>query len=558
MKRLDASGDEPAEFPASDVHRDDAPARLSAELSAMTDERLFERYRKRQDRRALEILAARKQDTAHRLAYHVCRNASCAEEAVQEAFILLLRPQCPFVDRGQGSFVKWFHSVVINSARVHRRGELRNKQRLENAKFLQNNEEMVESKGAESVKTDNNEQQEMRLALNRALDGLREDLRLTLSLHFLDGLSQEDVGRTLNISRQMVQRRIDKGLLLLRRRLSAQGLAVGAGVLTTLLRETTVPALSPAFVALPAKIFTLSADVVSVGATHSARVGGLSTGLKLVPMIFGALLVAAAVVGAHFYWNNRPAARSASAESSATTQSAGVRPFSVSWNFDDRVLPKEIVPSRGKWSITNDDSADTPFLKAEPLGDVSPQPKEYYCTPDGTLHLANNFYAVAGLQIPDLRPPLLITFRAAVADDLKHPDHMAITAMWNKYKAISTINGFSARRLGALHGGSPRTWWRIRIYVTNRAVFILNDDRPNLISMEEPQEGATLLLVARGTWHLDDLSVRALSEKEVPVEEIEAAIEAAKKQYGEYARHSFQSAVPAAPSEKTAVNDVSK
>ena len=70
----------------------------------------------------------------------------------------------------------------------------------------------------------------MRQKLTLALAGLKEDVRVPLVMHFMQGLSQEEVGKLTGVSQSMASRRIASGLEKLRLRLVGSGVAVWSDV----------------------------------------------------------------------------------------------------------------------------------------------------------------------------------------------------------------------------------------------------------------------------------------------------------------------------------------
>ena len=56
----------------------------------------------------------------------------------------------------------------------------------------------------------------------QALHGIAEPWRTPVVLHFLKGMRQKDLACRLDVSQQMVSRRIERGLTLLRGRLERQ------------------------------------------------------------------------------------------------------------------------------------------------------------------------------------------------------------------------------------------------------------------------------------------------------------------------------------------------
>ena len=183
-------------------------------LAIESDEQAYARYKQQGDRGALDGLVERWHAPAFRLACCICRDQALAEEAVQNAFLKLLSPQASFTCRGQGSFRAWFLSLVTNCARMARRAEYRAQARkqIDPCEFFQR-------KGYERSLAPDPVGEEERAAVWQAFQEIEKIWRTPLVLHFLDGISQKELAARLQISQQMVSRRIGRGLALLRARL---------------------------------------------------------------------------------------------------------------------------------------------------------------------------------------------------------------------------------------------------------------------------------------------------------------------------------------------------
>src|SRR5262245_33524891 len=88
---------------------------LTQEIS---DEALCRRVGAR-DEAAFEVLVARYQGRAYRLAWSLLRNAEDARDISQEAFLRLYRTAATF--RGDAKFSTWFYRVLVNLCLDHRR-----------------------------------------------------------------------------------------------------------------------------------------------------------------------------------------------------------------------------------------------------------------------------------------------------------------------------------------------------------------------------------------------------------------------------------------------------
>ncbi len=179
------------------------------------DEAAYARFLESGDPAAMEELVARWHGGAYRLACCLCRNTSLAEEAVQDAFLKLLSRQARFADRGPGSFRAWFLSLVTNSARMVRRAEGR-----AGRKRSVPPQDYYHRKGWDLDARTPPEGGDWRAGLSHALGEIEERWRRPVVLHFLDGMPQKELAAVLGVSQQIVSRRIERGLNLLRMRLT--------------------------------------------------------------------------------------------------------------------------------------------------------------------------------------------------------------------------------------------------------------------------------------------------------------------------------------------------
>jgi RNA polymerase sigma factor (sigma-70 family) len=88
---------------------------LTQEIS---DETLCRRVGAR-DEAAFDVLVARYQGRAYRLAWSLLRNAEDARDVSQEAFLRVYRTAAGF--RGDARFSTWFYRILVNLCLDHRR-----------------------------------------------------------------------------------------------------------------------------------------------------------------------------------------------------------------------------------------------------------------------------------------------------------------------------------------------------------------------------------------------------------------------------------------------------
>src|SRR5262245_13047771 len=83
-------------------------------VSTQTDNAaLLRAFTERGDRQAMSVLFARHADSAYRVALRCCRNAADAEDAVQTAFIEVLRHSAKY--RGESAVSAWIFGFVVNA-----------------------------------------------------------------------------------------------------------------------------------------------------------------------------------------------------------------------------------------------------------------------------------------------------------------------------------------------------------------------------------------------------------------------------------------------------------
>ena len=192
-----------------------------AQEDAESGEALFVRFREQGDRAALEELVERWHPIAFGVARCICRHEALAEEAVQDAFAKLLSRQARFEVRGPGSFRAWFLSLVTNSARMARRAERRAeaKKKIDPRTYA-----LCKGRGPDAEPAEGGV--EWKTRLERALGGIEERWRVPVVMHFVRGLPQKEMAHTLGISQQMVSRRINRGVALLRLHLAGTSLCL--------------------------------------------------------------------------------------------------------------------------------------------------------------------------------------------------------------------------------------------------------------------------------------------------------------------------------------------
>ena len=186
------------------------------------------------DATAVEPLMTRHAGRLYRVAYGITRNASDAEEVVQDAFVALVRKLDTF--EGRSSVGTWLYRVAINGALIKGRGK-RAAMEVPLEDYLPT---FLEDGHREGDRTflladwsqspeDSLAAGEARAALERALGALPEDYRAVLVVRDVEGLSNEEAAALLGESLGAVKSRLHRARMALREEVTRALLPSGAG-----------------------------------------------------------------------------------------------------------------------------------------------------------------------------------------------------------------------------------------------------------------------------------------------------------------------------------------
>ncbi len=149
------------------------------------------------EREAFAALVERHQHAVFNLAYRMTGNAAEAEDVAQESFIRAYQKLAQF--RIDGSFRNWTLGICANLTR----NRFRQRTRREAAE--QRHAEFVEFDGPALPGPDRHE------VLDHALMSLPETTRIPVVLKYIEGLSIEDIARTLRIGTSAAKMRLLRG-----------------------------------------------------------------------------------------------------------------------------------------------------------------------------------------------------------------------------------------------------------------------------------------------------------------------------------------------------------
>ncbi len=162
----------------------------------------------RGDAYAYEELVRLHQDVAFRVAFLVLGKAEDAEDVIQEAFVKAFRALDKF-DTSR-SFRPWLLRIVTNEARNARKAAQRRAGLLVRCGEAWGHAQEVSPEGRAL-------DSERRKELLAALDLLKEEERLVISLRFFLGLSEQEMSGVLGCRRGTVKSRLSRSMNTLRK-----------------------------------------------------------------------------------------------------------------------------------------------------------------------------------------------------------------------------------------------------------------------------------------------------------------------------------------------------
>jgi RNA polymerase sigma-70 factor (ECF subfamily) len=145
------------------------------------------------DQRAFEALVRRYRKRIFALALHITRSASEADDITQDVFLKAYRALAEFEGRSQ--FFTWVYRMTVNRSLNARRDRARRGEEPDDPRL-----ELAIAVDARSNPARATELRQTYARLLRALDGLPVDMRTTVILVSLQGLSHGEVAVVQNVS----------------------------------------------------------------------------------------------------------------------------------------------------------------------------------------------------------------------------------------------------------------------------------------------------------------------------------------------------------------------
>jgi RNA polymerase sigma-70 factor (ECF subfamily) len=307
----------------------------SLETEQESDAELLQRYVTARDTAALEALFRRHAPAAYRFACRFLDDPADAEDAVQTAFVDVIRLASQF--RGESSVKTWILGNVVSACRHKAREEARREAREMRAAAL-------------TVGTASEIDAETKEAARRAVDGLPEHYRLPIWLHFFEGLSAAEVALALQTTENTVRSQVRRGLDVLRSVLAANGcvlpLSAIPGVVAALPAETI-----PATLLTSLSTLAQSGGIAAAAGGKAAGSAALKSGITA-KVAIGVVSVVTLAAGGNMLLPRDKAVVPAPVETRADGDKPAAKPAGGAQlgSTDFQPTLEHIVGFRGDWS----------------------------------------------------------------------------------------------------------------------------------------------------------------------------------------------------------------
>jgi RNA polymerase sigma factor (sigma-70 family) len=310
------------------------------EQDCLTDGQLLEQFLSQRAESAFEALLRRHGPMILGVCRRLLHNDADAEDAFQATFLVLVRKAESV--RPRESVGHWLYGVAYRTAM--------------RAKALEAKRRMKEKAMPRPQVQPEGIWQEVLPLLDQELQGLPEKYRSAVVVCDLEGKSRKEAARALGCPEGTLSSRLVRGRALLARRLSRRGVAIGSGLLASLMTAGTARACVPASLVTGTMKAAMAVGHASATACLSLKVSTLTQGvlksvllLKLKTVTFLLCGVVALGIGTGSMLYQAHGGAIYSNQASAAEDPGGSRPGGDERKGeDDRQKAKEADPRRPK------------------------------------------------------------------------------------------------------------------------------------------------------------------------------------------------------------------
>ena len=171
------------------------------------DERVLIQRAKQGDLSAYDELVRRFQERVYATLYHMTSNHEDANDLTQETFIKAFQALQSF--KGDSSFFTWVYRIGVNKTlNFLKQRKNRNHMSLNALDFNAEHDPELVALVSEKTPRRDIDLSELQLKLNEAMQELSEDHRLVVTLHDIQGLSHDEIGKIMDCNTGTVRSRL--------------------------------------------------------------------------------------------------------------------------------------------------------------------------------------------------------------------------------------------------------------------------------------------------------------------------------------------------------------
>jgi RNA polymerase sigma-70 factor (ECF subfamily) len=186
------------------------PAREPQEEAAgngEVDDLTLVRRAKKEDIGAYDALVRRYQERIYATVYHMTSNHEDANDLAQETFIKAYRALNSF--KGDSSFYTWIYRIAVNKTiNFLKQRKNRVQMSLDDMDFNAENDPYLVALSSERTPRRDLNLSELQEKLNAAMQKLSEDHRMVVTLHDVQGVSHEEIGKIMDCNIGTVRSRL--------------------------------------------------------------------------------------------------------------------------------------------------------------------------------------------------------------------------------------------------------------------------------------------------------------------------------------------------------------
>ncbi len=192
-------------------------------FDGVSDEELVRAYVDFRDESAFEEIVSRYGDRIYGFALRLTRNPGSAEEIFQEVFLTLTKKIDTF--RGESKFSSWLYRVSMNTGYMHLRASKKHQSEISLEGYAPYDEKgtlagKIKAKDWSLMPDKALFSKEALTLIDKAVNELPESYRMVFHLRDIEGMTNEEVSKVLEISVPAVKSRLHRARLYLRDKLS--------------------------------------------------------------------------------------------------------------------------------------------------------------------------------------------------------------------------------------------------------------------------------------------------------------------------------------------------